>query len=285
MSEQIPVQPPIASLVNFFHAVRRGWWIILIFTVAGTAVALGVAYILPVTYRADVLLQPADDETPKALGGLAAQFGVGLPNDSKAAEAQAILESKEFTIEFIQRGNLMPLLFDNIWDPAKQRWMVTDPRKIPTPLDGYRKFRDSIRQVTRDRTTGQVLLAIEWKDGEHAAAWANAMVAQLNETVRQRALREANESLRYLRVAYGDTTLTDVRTAVLSLMASELNKAMLANVRTDYAFRVLDPAIVPNRREKPNRVLIAAAGLAIGLALGVIIALLVDANRRPLLRD
>lgn len=271
---------PVTSLIDLFRALRKGWWIIGLTTAVCTGAAIGIAYLLPVVYRAEVLLQPTDSDAPTPLSGLAAQFGVGLANDSTAAEAQAILESKKFTIEFIRRGNLLPILFEDIWDPATKRWTVDDPRRIPTPLDGYRKFRDRVREVSRDRQTGQVLVAVEWTDAAQAAAWANGMVAQLNETVRQQALREANESLRYLRAAYREATLADVRTSVVSLMTSELNKSMLASVRADYAFRVLDPAVVPNRRAKPNRVLIAGAGLALGLALGIVIALLADAIRR-----
>jgi uncharacterized protein involved in exopolysaccharide biosynthesis len=89
MSGHVRERPPIASLIDFFRAIRRGWWIIGLSTLIGTAVAMGVAYTLPVTFRAEVLLQPSDDETPKTFGGLAAPPCVGVHNDLNAAEAQA----------------------------------------------------------------------------------------------------------------------------------------------------------------------------------------------------
>jgi len=56
-------------------------------------------------------------------------------------------------------------------------------------------------------------------------------------------------------------------------MESELQTSMLASVQQDYGFRVIDPAVVPNRRSSPNRPLIAITGLVVGLALGVLLAI------------
>ena len=91
---------------------------------------------------------------------------------------------------------------------------------------------------------------------------------------------ETAESLRYLRAEYERATIADVRSSVVALMTTELNKSMLANVQQEYAFRVLDEAVVPNRRASPNRVLIAAAGVALGVAVGIALALMVDYRKR-----
>lgn len=276
---------PVASIYDLWIVLTRQWRLILLTTFLCTAIAVAIAYLLPVTYRAEVLLQPAAQTPTNQLNGLAAQFGINVGTGNTATlEAQAILESKAFTMAFIRRNDLLPILFADRWDPVNRRWSVDNPIDIPTELDGYRKFRDSIREVTRDRTTGQVLVAITWTDARQATDWANKMVAMLNDTARRRALRESTDSLRYLRAEYAQTTLADVRTNLVALMATELNKSMLANVQTEYAFRVLDPAVFPNRRSSPNRVLIAAGGAALGGALGVVLALLMDYRRKLLQR-
>ena len=46
---------------------------------------------------------------------------------------------------------------------------------------------------------------------------------------------------------------------------------MLAHVKTEYAFAIIDPAVVPEKRVWPNRILLAALGLAAGFALGVLV--------------
>ena len=282
MDETASQRSPVASIYDLFATLKRNWLVIFASIAVCTGLAIGVAYALPVVYRAETLLQPADPNSVTQLSGLAAQFGlnVGGGGNSAALEAQSILESKSFTMAFIRQNKLLPILFADIWDPVSGRWTVSDPRKVPTELDGYRKMRDKVREVTRDRNTGQVLLAIEWTDGRQAALWANTMVDMLNETVRRRALAETAESLRYLRAEYERATIADVRSSVVALMTTELNKSMLANVQQEYAFRVLDEAVVPNRRASPNRVLIAAAGVALGVAVGIALALMVDYRKR-----
>lgn len=281
MTETASERAPVATIYDLTALLARHWLAIVLSVAVCTGLAIALAYIMPVKYRAEALLQPADQDAVSQLNGLAAQFGVNVGGGNTAAlEAQAILESKSFTMTFIRRNNLLPVLFADRWSPAQCRWTVKDLRDVPTDLDGYRMFRDSIREVTRDRTTGQVLLAVTWTDGRQAAAWTNQMIAMLNDTARRRALNESSESLRYLRDEYQKATLSDVRASLVILMTTELNKSMLANVRHEYAFRVLDPAVVPNRRSSPNRVLIAACGVVIGLAFGVVAALLLDYRRK-----
>ena len=54
-----------------------------------------------------------------------------------------------------------------------------------------------------------------------------------------------------------------------NLLESEKQKAMLANVNEDFALEVIDPAVAPEIREKPNRKLIVAVGGFCGGFLGI----------------
>ncbi|MND03148.1 hypothetical protein D3C83_228340 [compost metagenome] len=51
-----------------------------------------------------------------------------------------------------------------------------------------------------------------------------------------------------------------------------MKNSMLANVRQEYAFRVIDPAKIPEERQWPNRVLIALLGFCAGLVAGTFTA-------------
>ena len=44
---------------------------------------------------------------------------------------------------------------------------------------------------------------------------------------------------------------------------------MLANVKEDFALEVIDPAVVPEQRDSPDRKFIVSVGVLIGLLLGV----------------
>jgi LPS O-antigen subunit length determinant protein (WzzB/FepE family) len=70
---------------------------------------------------------------------------------------------------------------------------------------------------------------------------------------------------------------------VYKVMESELKDQMVARTRDSYAFKVLDPAVPPDPkdRDSPNRILYLALGGAIGVLVGGIWAL---ARQRPSVR-
>jgi uncharacterized protein involved in exopolysaccharide biosynthesis len=256
----------------------HGKWTLLGSAALCTLIAIAIAYALPVKYRAETLLKPArvDNNMLSQLGvasGLATLAGITLPVDDRSAEARALLESKEFSMEFVRTEGLLPVLFADDWDAAAKRWRTNDPKRIPTELDAYRLLRDDVRTISQDPQSGMVLVAIEWTDPELAASWANKMVTLLNEKMRNDAMARSERNLDFLRQEYEKTTVAPLQEAIARLMERELQTSMLSSVERDYAFRVIDPAVVPNRRISPNRVLIAASGLALGLALGMLVAL------------
>ena len=55
-------------------------------------------------------------------------------------------------------------------------------------------------------------------------------------------------------------------------METQTKKIMLANVRDQYAFRIIDPAVIPEKKIKPNRGLIIMVGFVAGLAFSALIA-------------
>jgi uncharacterized protein involved in exopolysaccharide biosynthesis len=268
----------LQAAADLWSILYRGKWILLGSALCCALVAVGIAYALPVKYRAETLLKPAHTNSNMLgqlglAGGLASLAGLALPTDDRSAEARAVLESKEFSMDFVRTENLLPILFAKDWDAAAGRWRTTNPKKIPTELDAYRLLRDKVRTVSEDPQSRMVLLAIEWTDPELAATWANKMVEMLNEKMRSDAMERSRRNLDFLRDEYEKTTVAPLREAIASVMENELQTSMLSSVERDYAFRVVDPAIVPNRRISPNRVLIAAVGLVLGLALGTLAAI------------
>ena len=102
-----------------------------------------------------------------------------------------------------------------------------------------------------------------------AAQWANDLVKQLNEQLREQAIADSQKRVGYLEQELAKTTLQDMRAVLYNLLESEKQKAMLANVNEDFALEVLDPAVAPETREKPKRKLIVALGGVSGGFLGI----------------
>ena len=243
------------------------------------ALAVVVAFILTPVYRATVVMSSVDaSQTAPALGdlgGLAALAGFPLNDTAKSEEAIAKLISRSFTRAFITDQNLMPVLFASLWDVDKQEWMVADPKDIPTLADGFAVIDGSVRSVVRDGETGLLAVHIDWTDPNIAANWANAMVEMINNHLKEQAIGEAQRSIEYLNEALIKTDVVEARAAMYSLMETQINNIMLANVREEFAFKVIDPALAAEDDDfiKPNRLFLAVLGLVAGMALSAIISL------------
>jgi uncharacterized protein involved in exopolysaccharide biosynthesis len=243
------------------------------------ALAVVVAFIITPVYRATVVMSSVDaSQTAPALGdlgGLAALAGFPLNDTAKSEEAIAKLISRSFTRAFITDQNLMPVLFASLWDVDKQEWMVADPKDIPTLADGFAVIDGSVRSIVRDGETGLLAVHIDWTDPNIAANWANAMIEMINNHLKEQAIGEAQRSIEYLNGALIKTDVVEARAAMYSLMETQINNIMLANVREEFAFKVIDPALAAEDDDfiKPNRLFLAVLGLVAGMALSAIISL------------
>ncbi|MCK9386377.1 MAG: Wzz/FepE/Etk N-terminal domain-containing protein [Nevskia sp.] len=243
-----------------------------------------VAFQLPLKFEASVLLAPVDDDAGggklgagallSQFGGLAALGGINIRGSGRKAESVATLQSAALTQAFIADEQLLPVLYEDKWDSAKQTWTVTDPEKVPTLWKAEKKFRKQIRTIDEEKKTGIITLTITWTDPEKAAAWANELVARANNYLRSRAIEQSKKNLDYLNEQLTKTSVVELHQAIYDLIEAEVKKVMVANGNEEYAFRVIDPARVPEERSSPKRTLITAVGMFFGLMLGMIISLI-----------
>jgi uncharacterized protein involved in exopolysaccharide biosynthesis len=269
-------------LIDFRDLFLRFRWLLLGAPVAGAIVMIAISFLVTPQYRVTALLAPVENSPNStslaslggALGGLGTLAGINLGGDSSRNESIAVLTSKALTTGYMQDKNLLPVLFASDWDKQQGQWTV-EAHDIPTLEDGYRVFNEDIRSVVSDRETGLVTLTVTWSDREQAAEWANQLVERANNVIRTRAIDEYERSIEYLNEELEKTTVVGVRQAIYSVIESQIEQVMLANVRTDYAFKVLDPAVTPEADDEvfPSRALFALAGLILGFVLAAALAL------------
>jgi len=192
-------------------------------------------------------------------------------------ESIAVLRSRSLTQRFIEKNGLLPILFHEDWDEASKSWRVDDPEDIPNLWRGYERFDKQVRSVVQDAETGLVTVSIDWTNAQLASDWANALVAEVNADMRNRAIEQSQKNIEFLRGQLKNTNEVELRTAAFGLMEAEMKNAMLSAVRSEFAFEVIDPAIAPEKPSWPNRILLAALGLFAGFATGLVLVFL----RRP----
>jgi uncharacterized protein involved in exopolysaccharide biosynthesis len=247
-------------------------------------------------YRAEVLMKLADQKQNQGflsglsgggLGGLASLAGIEIGGENKSAESIAVLKSREFAEAFIKDLDLLPVFFYRQWDASAKRWKSSDIDKQPDIRDGIRYFEKAILTVKEDKKTGLITLSVDWTDPATAAAWADLLVERANDRMRQRAISDADGSVRYLKQELAAATVLALQQSIARILEIDLQKLALANADKEYAFRVIDHAQVPKRKwvEHPHRVLIVLGAFFLGvMGSGAFIIARDGVRRRRILR-
>ena len=87
-------------------------------------------------------------------------------------------------------------------------------------------------------------------------------------------IKEAEESIEYLKLQAAETTLADLDQVLFELMQTQTQKMMLAEVRREYVLNTIDPAIAPELRSEPKRAQICIFGTLLGGIIAVLISLI-----------
>jgi uncharacterized protein involved in exopolysaccharide biosynthesis len=264
------------SLKAILAILWRRRWFILALTLVVAGGTAGVSLLVERRYDAAVVISPVTDDSAGGhlggLGGLVSQFGglaavagLSVSGNERKAESLAILQSEQLTERFIRENNLLPVLFADKWDATNHTWRVSDPKKVPTLWKANEFFKKGVRKVYTDTKTGLTTLTITWKDPKVATQWANALVALANDGIRGRTIEEAERNVTYLNQQLAKTNMVAVQNSISTLLESEIKKIMLAQGSKEYAFRVIDPAVEPERPASPNRTVWTLLGCLVGL--------------------
>ncbi len=286
-NQQSPAQPvytndeiDLRELFGIVWAEKK-----LIVAITGVAAVLSVILALLMTeiYTANTTLVAADTEQNSnglagQLGGAATLLGVnvGGNGEDKVNTAIAILRSRQFIGRFIDDNNLLVPLFAGIWDKSTRssfidrnvydieaaRWLRESG--APTNQEAYERFRGALSIVGPDIDTGIVSVAITWHNPVEAANWLNGLIGELNQEIRSRDVEEANDAIKFLRGQLDATQFVDLQRVFYQLIESQTRITMLADVREEYVFRVIDPAVVPESKSAPRRSFISALGTLVG---------------------
>jgi uncharacterized protein involved in exopolysaccharide biosynthesis len=262
------------DLLELIRTLLQSWKLIVAITVISIGMAVTYALLSPEVFKAETLLTSAQEEKSgvsssiRQFGGLAQMAGISIPSDSNIEQVIATLESRKFLSLFIKNNKLLPVFFEDLWDAEKKAWILEPDQDEPDANDGYSVLKGAIT-IDEEKKSGLITLSISWRDPEIAAQWANDLVTQLNEQLREQAIQDSKKRVGYLEQELAKTTLQDMRAVLYNLLESEKQKAMLANVNEDFALEVIDPAVAPEVREKPKRKLIVALGGVCGGFLGI----------------
>jgi len=278
------------DLVELFRAIWAGKWWIMGTTVLAAVVAVFYALALPDRYTSSALVAPVSDGGSGGLSAMARQYGglaslagvnMGGGEAGKRQVALETLKSRQFLSEFIRRHDLkVPLLATESWDRQTGEWVIdasiydqetstwidrdgTGANPEPTDWEALKVLRDML-SVSEDRDTGMVTISIESRSPRAAQQWVAWLVEDINSTLKAREMEETRRNVAYLEQQLERTTVSGMRQVFFSLIEEQTKNLMLAELDAEYAFKVIDPPVVPEERSAPSRSLIVILAVLLG---------------------
>jgi uncharacterized protein involved in exopolysaccharide biosynthesis len=288
------------DLRELWQAIWAGKWIIIAVTALFAIASVFYALNLPNIYKSEALLAPADSEQQGGLGGLAGQFGglaslagvnLGGAKADKTTMAIEGLNSRAFFSQFAQKHHILPdLMAAKEWDLSSNsliydedmylskndEWVreAKPPKKAKPSMQEAIKAFSKLLNIAQDKETGMVNLSVEHYSPYVAKQWVDWLVQDINLNMKRRDKQEAQKSIAYLQSQIEETTIFEHKTLLYQLIEEQTKTLMFAEVRDEYVFKMIDPALVSELKSGPKRALIVVLGILLGGILSVLIVLI-----------
>lgn len=288
------------DLRELFGALWKGKWIIIATTFVFAVGAVLYALSLPNIYKADALLAPAESSNGGGLskmagqlGGLAALAGVnlGAGESSQTDLAVQVMKSRQFVEAFINKHDLLvPLMAAKGWDLANNKLVLNEelynqstgewlrePNGLrgvtPTAQEAFEVFSKEAMSVSQDKESGLYTISVKNYSPYIAQQWVNWLIEDINNVMRERTIAETSQNLAYLNTQLQKTAVADMQSTFYKLIEEQTKSLMLAEVQEEFVFKTIDPAVVPETKYSPNRIIICLLGVLIGVVLSSIFIL------------
>lgn len=280
--------------VDFRELCRYVWskkhWIIL---VAGlfAVISVIIAISLPNKYTSEALVVPAENKAEGGVSALASQFGglaslaginVGSSSSTSSDLAFEIIQSRKFIGEFITKRDILvelmavdkweqssnTLVLDpELYDAEKREWVrkVKFPKKPKPSIQEATKAFKKAFDIKKDDDTGLITISIEHLSPIVAKKWVDYLVEDINSEMKERDVSEAGKSMQFLTLQIEKTSVAEIKSVLFDLIEEQTKTIMFSEIRDEYVFKTVDPAIVPEEKSQPRRALICIALTFLGL--------------------
>ncbi|MDP2562080.1 Wzz/FepE/Etk N-terminal domain-containing protein [Psychrobium sp. 1_MG-2023] len=283
------------DLKELWKAFWSGKWVIALITSVFILVSVIYSLSLPNYYRTEILLAPSSDESSggagvaSQLGGLASLAGLNVSSGGidKTSLSIEIIKSKKFIGNFIKKYELLaPLMAIEKWDHINNQllydeslynsktseWLTSESGETlePTKQQAYWKFIELL-DINDDIGNSLIIISMTHQSPHVAKQWLDWLIKDINEQMKQRELFEAEKSIKYLTKQLEVTKVKELRAALYRIIEEQTKTIMFAQVRHEYIFKTIDPAIIPEVKSGPKRALICILGAFLGVLVATIV--------------
>lgn len=293
-------QTTTVQKLTFLYIAEQMWqrkWLVITIWLCSAVGSVFYALSLSNVYKSEAVMVAAIDTGSMGLGGqigsLAAMAGISIGKDKpgdKSELAVQLLKSRDFVTSFLVRHQLaIDLMAIKSWDPVTDK-LEYDPqvydvknkiwtRKVeppftpePSPQTLYKQF-DEMFTADKDKLTGIIKVSLQHPSPKIAQQWLTQIIVDVNEEIRRRDIEEATRSLEYLQKKVDETDITELKTLFYTLIEDQTKTLLLANVKQEYALRMIDPPFVPEEKAAPRRAVIVVFLTFAGFLFSVLLTL------------
>lgn len=255
------------NLLDYFNVLKKHKKIIVTIVVISVLTTGIVSLLMTKIYEAKAVIVPATQQSsPPGMSALVAQFGISPPIPINAAETVNLLKSKILMEKIIKNHNVLPILLEK--NPKDK----TENEKI---WMGIRALM-GITTVNYKQKDNVIELSVQFKDPKIATDIVNYYLTELTEHMSNEAKRVALTNKKYLESELNTTSDPFIKTRIYGLIAQQIETAMLTEAKENFAFKVLDPPKVPDKKIKPKRRQMVIIAFVTSLFMGIFAAFFIE---------
>jgi len=296
------------NLLDYWRVIwkrRRLIGYIVVATVVMTAV---VSLFMTNIYQAKAVITPVAGKD--GTGGssvasmMAQQFGIVQAGPAPGTEIFNLLKSNVVREKMLEKYQLMPVLFPEKWDSRRKQWKKGDgwgftlnplaligvARKLVGPEDVVAKKKDpsvpdewdgirmltNIIAVTQNLKENTITISVDFRDPEMAATIAKNLMDTLVDYIAAEAKRVSSINRKYLEAQLAENTDPFIKQKIYMLIAQQIETVTMAEIKENFAFKVIDPPKAPDRKIKPNRAQMVMLSFVVALFIGIFAAFLLE---------
>jgi len=236
--------------------------VVLIVVIATVIISL----IMTKVYESRAVIAPVQQSAAQggSMSAMAAQLGIATPQSSNVSEILNLLKSDILMQKVLEKQGFYKVLF--------KKGDLEGKTENEKAWKGIRVLKEQIIRVTENKKDNIITMSAQYKDPVIAQKIASAVLGELTEYMTAEAKRVADTNRKQLEAQIVNTADPFVRQKIYSLIAQQIETAMMAEAKENFAFKVIDPPRVPDKKIKPKRTQMVIIAFVVSLFLGIFLA-------------
>ncbi len=262
------------DLFAYWRLLKARWRIVAALSAGATLFTLVVsALVVTPYYRAEAVIRPVAQP-----GAQLSALGQSLPGaiqsgemnllsgglgggGNRAQEYMSILRSYDFSVALVEHYHLA------IGSESRRKgWFGFDSHSRISKWRLYQIMRKRF-DCQYDYVTGNVTLHFLDRDPARATRILGLYLESLRDKLRRERVRSADAAAKALRAEALGTSDTLLQTQLYELISRQVQREKVAQVEADFAFKVIDGPVAPDRPYSPRPLLDAVVAGVVALIL------------------